>query len=90
LPPLSAREELTPEETLSLINPFDRAALYEGGHIGVDRTSTDGIFETLKATSQSRTVVLVTSGNTTFETDSARKELLSRLHGFEKRLRRTP
>lgn len=90
-PPLFAREELSPHETVSLINLFQRAALYEGGHIGVDGTPTDGIFETLKVTSQSRTAVLVTSGNSTFESDSARKELLSQLHIFEKRLRsKTP
>jgi hypothetical protein len=51
------------------------------------------MFETLKVTSRSRTVVLVTSGNTTFESDPARKELLSLLYSFEKRLlglRHTP
>jgi hypothetical protein len=89
-PPLLAHEELSPQETLRLINLFERAGLYNGGHIGVDGTPADGIFETLKVTSQSRTVVLVTSGNKTFEIDSARRELLSQLHGFEQRLRQQP
>ena len=34
-----------------------------------------------------QTVVLVTSGNPTFETDGLRKQLMSMLNAFEKRLR---
>ena len=87
MPPLLAHGELSSQETLRLIDLFERAELYKGGHVGVDSTPVDGIFETLKVTSQSRTVVLVTSGNKTFEIDSARKELLSQLYSLEKRLR---
>ena len=87
VPALFKREELSAKETLSLTSLVERASLYQGGHIGVDTTASDGMFETLKLTAQRGTVVLVTSGNTTFESDPVRKELLSKLHGFENRPR---
>jgi hypothetical protein len=85
--PLFAREELASAETLRLAGLVAAAALYQrGGHIGTDTTPGDGEFETLKITSQPGTVVVVTSGNPTFTTDSSRKELLSQLRILEKRL----
>ncbi len=81
VPPVAQGEELSPNETQDLIRLFGPAALYEGGHIGeATTTMIDAPFETLLASKQSRTgsrtVVLVTSGNATFETNPARKELL--------------
>ena len=87
VPALLKREELSSKDALRLMNLVERASLYEGGRIGVDTTPNDGIFETLKLTSQGRTVVLVTSGNTTFERNPARKELLLRLYGLHKTLK---
>ena len=42
---------------------------------------------TVQLVKNGQTVVLVTSGNPTFETDGPRKQLMSMLNAFEKRLR---
>lgn len=87
VPDLNARQELTPDETKPLTAAVRGARLFDGGHIGTDRQVVDGIFETLKLQKDGQTVVLVTSDNPTFARQGARKQLLSMLKDFEKRLR---
>lgn len=87
VPDLNARQELTSEETKRLTATVRSARLFDGGHIGTDSRAADGIFETLQLLKDRQTVVLVTSGNPTFDSDGPRKQLLSMLNDFEKRLR---
>ena len=87
VPDLHARHELTSEETKHLTAAVRSARLFDGGHIGTDGQAGDGIFETLKLQKDGQTVVLVTSGNLTFDRQGPRKQLLSILNDFEKRLR---
>jgi hypothetical protein len=88
-PDLNARQELPSDEAKRLTATVRGARLFEGGHVGVDGTGSDDIFETLKVQSQDGggTVVLVTSGNPTFDREGARKQLLSMLKDIEARLR---
>ena len=87
VPDLNARQELTADETKLLSATVRSARLFDGGHIGTDSRAVDGIFETLQLLKDRQTVVLVTSGNPTFESDGPRKQLLSMLNDFEKPLR---
>lgn len=65
------------------------ADLYESNHVGEDVTPTDGTFETLRfcPVAGGRAVVLVTSGNRSFEDQQARRELLALLHQIRSDLR---
>ena len=87
IPDLNARQELTSDETKHLTATVGNARLFDGGHIGTDGRPADGIFETLQLVKDGQTVVLVTSGNPTFDKDGPRKQLLSMLNDIEKRLR---
>jgi len=87
IPDLNADEELTSDETKHLTATLSSARLFDGGHIGTDGRAGDGIFETLKLLNGGKTVVLVTSGNPTFDIQGPRKQLLSMLNDIEKRLR---
>ena len=87
--PLTARIELTAEEVNRLDALFTAAKLFEGRHVGCDGTPSDGIFETLKVYTNAGTVVLVTTCNTSFEDDAARRELLAMFKTFEDRLRKS-
>lgn len=60
--------------------------LLSGGHEGKDLTASDGVFEILIVRGV-RAVVVVTSGNSTFET-GPRKHLLGWLHRQEAILRK--
>jgi hypothetical protein len=73
IPDVNARQELTSDETKQLTATVRSARLFDGGHIGTDSRPGDGIFETLQLVKNGQTVVLVTSGNPTFDTDGARK-----------------
>ena len=87
IPDLNARQELTSDETKHLTGVVRSARLFDAGHIGTDGRPGDGIFATLQLVKDGQTVVLVTSGNPTFDKDGPRKQLLSMLNAFEKRLR---
>lgn len=84
---LSARQELTADETNRLVAAVRSASLFDGGHIGTDKRVTDGNFETLKLLKDGQAVVLVTIGNSTFDRQGPRKQLLLMLNDIEKRLR---
>ena len=86
IPPLRSREELSKEDSRRLADLVRASALYDGGHIGKDDTEPDGAFEVLKLRSNGRAVMVVTSGNPTFEQDKPRRALLSLLRAVEKRL----
>jgi hypothetical protein len=86
LPPLNAREDLSAQAAKQLAELVDASALYDGGHVGQDTTSVDGVFEVLKVNSARGAVTLVTSGNPTFTRDKSRQALLSLLTTLEKRL----
>lgn len=86
IPPLRSREELSTEESRRLADLVRASALYEGGHVGKDDTPVDGAFKVLKLRSGGPAVMVVTSGNPTFEQDKARRTLLSSLRAVEKRL----
>jgi hypothetical protein len=87
IPDLNARQELTSDDTKRLTANVLSARLFDGGHIGTDSRPGDGVFETLQLVKDGQTVVLVTSGNPTFDTEGPRKQLLSLLNAIEKRLR---
>lgn len=65
------------------------ADLYGSNHIGEDVTPTDGKFETLRfrPVAGGRAVVLVTSGNRSFEEQQARRDLLEFLNRIRSDLR---
>ena len=84
---LRARQELTAGETNRLVAAVRSASLFDGGHIGTDKRVVDGIFETLKLLKDGQAVVLVTFGNSTFDRQGPRKQLLSMLNDIEKGLR---
>jgi hypothetical protein len=65
---------LTLEESADVRRMVASAGLFDGGHIGADLRFADLFLEILKVTQQ-RTVVVVTSGNTTFRA-GPRKVLL--------------
>lgn len=77
---------LTPEESLELRRLYDASRLFNAGHVGKDLTAVDGVFEILIVRGV-RAVVLVTSGNSTFET-GPRKDLLAWLREQEAVLRK--
>ena len=86
-PDLNAHQELTSDDTKRLTDTVGSARLFDGDHIGTDGQAGDGIFETLKLQKDGQTVVLVSSGNPTFDRQGPRKKLLSMLNDIEKRLR---
>jgi hypothetical protein len=87
VPSSLTREEQVPE-TKQIADAVQRSGLYDGEHVGIDTRPADGNFETLtmRTNDKARTVVLVISGNRSFEDRPARKELLSLLEALEKRL----
>jgi hypothetical protein len=85
-PPRQRSRALTPEESLELRRLYDASRLFTGGHEGKDLTAVDGVFEILIVRGV-RAVVLVTSGNPTFES-GPRKDLLAWLRGQEAILRK--
>jgi hypothetical protein len=78
---------ITAEESAALRRLYDAAGLFDGGHVGLDLTANDAMFESLTVRG-SRAVSLVTSGNPTFRS-GPRKELLNWLQRLEAALRRT-
>lgn len=78
---------LTPEESLELRRLYEASLLFAGGHTGTDFTASDGVFEFLIVRGV-RAVVLVTSGNPTFQS-GPRKDLLNWLHRQEAALRKS-
>jgi len=73
-----------------LVDLVGRADLLGGRHVGGDARAVDGRFDTLQVwvNSPNRTVVLVTSQNTSFTGgDEARTLLLQELSCLEERLR---
>jgi hypothetical protein len=87
VPDLNARQELTPDETTRVTTAVRTAQLFDGGHVGADSRAVDGVLETLQVVKGGQAVVLVTSGNPTFERDGPRKQLRTLLQDLEKRLR---
>jgi hypothetical protein len=67
----------------------EAADLYGPNNIGEDLTPTDGAFDTLRfrPVAGGRAVVLVTSGNRSFEDQPARRELLEYLNRIKSDLR---
>jgi hypothetical protein len=82
----SNRRYLTTPERTQLQRLVDDSDLRSGGHVGVDSTASDGVFETLTFTATGGTVVLVTSGNPAFTT-GPRHELLAWLNALRTELR---
>ena len=78
---------ITADESGELRRLYDAAALFGGGHIGLDLTANDAMFEILTVR-RGRAVVLVTSGNPTFQS-GPRKELLNWLQRLEGALRKS-
>jgi hypothetical protein len=76
---VEAREGLGTLEGNRLISLVKRAQLYDGGHIGMDATASDGLFETIRFNGHRGAVVLVTSHNPSFEQNAERSELLRSL-----------
>lgn len=76
-------------DTTRLRQLAQAADLYGSNHIGEDGTPTDGKFETLRfcPVAGGRAVVLVTSGNRSFEDHPARRDLLEFLNGIKSDLR---
>jgi len=86
--PLRARLSLTEDEIARLKSLFVAADLYGGRQAGCLGLGEDGPFETLKATADSlSTVVLVVTCNGSFEDETGRRYLLAFLRSFEARLR---
>ena len=85
-PPRQRSQALTPAESLELRRLYDASRLFNGGHTGKDLTAFDGVFEILIVRGV-RAVVLVTSGNSTFET-GPRQDLLVWLRRQETVLRK--
>jgi hypothetical protein len=87
--PLVASRTLPASEATVLIDLARRSRLYDGGHVGVDGTPTDGVFELLRVTSTAGTALLVTSGNSRFHGgDPTRTTLLLFLVCLESELKR--
>ena len=65
------------------------ADLYGPSHTGADLTPTDGMFDTLRfrPVGGGRAVVLVTSGNSSFEEQEGRRDLLAYLNQIKSDLR---
>lgn len=82
------RRELAPDETARLVSLARGADLYGASHTGEDSTPNDGVFETLRVRNNenARTVVLVTSGNRTFDEHASRRDLLDLLRRTEKQM----
>jgi hypothetical protein len=88
-PPQTLRAErvLEPAEMNELSTLVGASDLCTGGHIGRDDRASDGVLETLMtACSEARVAVLVTSGNSTFNTNKARRRLIERIHALEAEL----
>jgi hypothetical protein len=84
---LTRTRRITADESEELRQLYDAARLFEGGHIGLDLTFNDAMFETLTIR-RGRAVVLVTSGNPTFQS-GPRKELLNWLQRLEAAVRKS-
>lgn len=84
---LTRTRRITADESEELRQLYDAARLFDGGHIGVDLTANDGMFEILTVR-RGRAVVLVTSGNPTFQS-GPRKELLNWLQRLEGALKKS-
>jgi hypothetical protein len=86
---LHAQRPLTPQEVAAVSALVRAGDLCSGGHIGRDTRASDGELETLlTACSKGHVAVLVTSGNPTFQTNDARRQLLARLHAVEAELQK--
>ena len=87
-PPLRARLSLTEDEIARLKSLFVAADLFGGRQAGCLGVGEDGPFETLKATADSAsTVVLVVTCNASFEDEAGRRDLVASLRSLESRLR---
>jgi hypothetical protein len=86
---IRTHQQVSEDETARLRQLVKTSDLYGSGtgHIGDDATPGDGIFETLKVRPPGggRAVVLVTSGNKTFES-GARGDILNMLEDFESKM----
>ena len=86
---LSAERVLASTEAAELPALVAASELCGPGNIGQDDTASDGVLETLQTRCPGGTVVVVvTSGNPTFQPDGARRSLLDRLYSLEKDLQR--
>jgi hypothetical protein len=75
---------LAPSDAARVRELAQAADLYGSDHIGEDFTPTDGRFDTLRfrPVAGGRAVVLVTSGNRSFEDQPARRDLLQLLQSI--------
>jgi hypothetical protein len=75
---------MAPSDVTRVRELAQAADLYGSDHIGEDSTPTDGVFETLRfrPVAGGRAVVLVTSGNRSFEDNPARRDLLELLQSI--------
>ena len=82
--PKHAGRILTADESGQLQRLAERAELCAPGHIGLDLTATDGIFDTIRfrPIAGGRAVVLVTSGNRSFVDNEARRGLREMLNAL--------
>lgn len=82
--------KLTSAEVKTFADLVSASSLCSGGHLGQDTRASDGMLETLLTNcAAGQVAVLVTSGNPTFKTDGARRQLLERLHAIEQELRKS-
>ena len=87
---LATERALVAEELTAFGDLVARSELCGGGHIGKDTRAGDGFLETLMTECAGGSVaVLVTSGNPTFATEGARRQLLERIRSLEDELRKS-
>ena len=85
-----SKASLPASDVERFVELIGRADLFGGRHTGIDPRGGDGLFETLQVwvNAPTRTAVLVTSGNGSFNGgDEARTFLLQELQCLEERLR---
>lgn len=85
---LQGSVKLSGGDAVSLRELVRAADLYSGGHVGEDRTPGDGTVELLRVRpgAGGPAVVLVVSGNKTFEAEGPRSALLQALRDIESRV----
>jgi hypothetical protein len=84
---LSVRRELDSAESARVAGLAEAAKLFDGGHVGIDGSSLDAVFDRLELRGdRGECVILVTSGNPTFH-DGPRRELLDAVLAVWHRLR---
>ena len=87
---LVMERSLVAQEVTVFSDLVAKSELCGGGHIGKDSRQLDGVLETLMTECAGGGVaVLVTSGNPTFATNGARRQLLERIRTLEDELRKS-